>query len=62
MALGEICNKGDNVRERLAYLFMITVLIVLMALTFGVLGKGEYKTPGPPEEQGYVSAAKQVLL
>ncbi len=42
-------------RERLAYLFMITVLIVLMALTFGVLGKGEYKTPGPPEEQGYVS-------
>ena len=49
-------------RERLAYLFMITVLIVLMALTFGVLGKGEYKTPGPPEEQGHTSAEKQVLL
>jgi hypothetical protein len=48
-------------RERLAYLFMITVLIVLMALTFGVLGKGEYKTPGPPEEQGHVSGQQAPL-
>src|SRR3712207_7750989 len=32
MTPGETCNKGDNMRERLAYLFMITVLIVLMAL------------------------------
>ncbi len=40
-------------RERIAYLFMISILILLIAVTFGVLGKGEYQ---PPEnEQGYVS-------
>ncbi len=39
-------------RERIAYLFMISILILLIAVTFGVLGKGEYQ---PPEnEQGYV--------
>jgi hypothetical protein len=50
------------VRERIAYLFMIGILILLMALVFGVLGKGEYKTPGPPEEQGYVSGYVSTLL
>ena len=38
-------------RERIAYLFMIGILIVLMALVFGVLGKGEYKTPKPSEQE-----------
>jgi hypothetical protein len=36
------------VRERIAYLFMITILVVLIAITFGVLGKGEYQ---PPKEE-----------
>jgi hypothetical protein len=46
-------GEGDGVRERIAYLFMISILILLIAVTFGVLGKGEYQ---PPEnEQGYVS-------
>jgi hypothetical protein len=35
------------VRERIAYLFMIGILILLIAITFGVLGKGEYQ---PPEQ------------
>ena len=35
-------------RERIAYLFMITILVVLIAVTFGVLGKGEYQ---PPKEE-----------
>jgi len=48
----EACNEGDGVRERIAYLFMISILILLIAVTFGVLGKGEYQ---PPEnEQGSV--------
>lgn len=37
-------------RERIAYLFMVGIMIILLAVVFGVLGKGEYKTP-PPEEQ-----------
>ena len=41
-------DEGDGVRERIAYLFMITILVVLIAVTFGVLGKGEYQ---PPKEE-----------
>ncbi len=40
-------------RERIAYMFMIAVLILLIAVTFGVLGKGEYQPP--KNDQGYVS-------
>ena len=43
-------------RENIAYLFLIVVLIVLIAVTFGVLGKGEYQPP--EEDQGYVSRAQ----
>jgi hypothetical protein len=53
MAFGGIRNKGDNVRERVAYLFMIGILILLIAIVFGVLGKGEYQPPSP-KEQGNV--------
>ncbi len=43
-------------RERVAYLFMIGVLIMLMAITFGVLGKGHYQPPKQdPEAQTVVS-------
>jgi hypothetical protein len=44
------------VRENIAYLFLIAVLILLVAVTFGVLGKGEYQPP--EEDQGYVSRAQ----
>ncbi len=37
-------------RERIAYLFMIGVLIMLMAITFGVLGKGHYQPPKQDSE------------
>ena len=43
-------------RENIAYLFLIAVLILLIAVTFGVLGKGEYQPP--EEDQGYVSRAQ----
>jgi len=46
-------NEGDDVRERVAYLFMIGMLIVLIAVVFAVLGKGEYQPP-PAKEQGSV--------
>ncbi len=45
--------KGDGVRERIAYLFMIGVLIMLIAVTFGVLGKGEYQPPKGEKEGSF---------
>ena len=45
-------------RERLAYLFMITILVVLIAVTFGVLGKGEYQ---PPKEEEPKASASIVV-
>jgi hypothetical protein len=53
MAYDKTCNKGDNM-ERLAYLIMIGMMILLIAVVFAVLGKGEYKPP-PPKEQGSIS-------
>jgi hypothetical protein len=50
------CDEGASVRERIAYLFMVSILIVLIALTFGVLGKGEYQPPKEEQEKGFVSA------
>ncbi len=43
-------------RERLAYLIMIGMLLVLVTLVFAVIGKGEYQPPSPEkqEEQGSV--------
>jgi hypothetical protein len=34
---------GVEVRERVAFVVLVTVLILLFAFTFAVLGKGEYK-------------------
>jgi len=60
MAIDVICNKGDGVRERVAYLFMIGILIFLIAVVFAVLGKGEYRPP-PPKEQGYTPLQQYLL-
>lgn len=38
-------------RERLAYLLMIGMLLVLITLVFAVIGKGEYQPP-PVEKLG----------
>jgi hypothetical protein len=45
------------VRERIAYLFLIAMLILIVTVTFGVLGKGEYQPQ--KEEEGH--ASKSVL-
>ncbi len=38
-----VFERGDEVRERLAFGILIVLLIVLFAFTFAVLGKGEYE-------------------
>ena len=55
MTFGGTLNEGDGVRERVAYLLMIVMLILLATVVFAVLGKGEYAPP-PPQEQGSVSS------
>lgn len=45
-------------RERIAYLFMITILVVLIAVTFGVLGKGEYQPPKEEKPKGVVTSVR----
>jgi hypothetical protein len=47
------------VRERIAYLFLVGVLVMLMAITFGVLGKGHYQ---PPKEGGEHGSIPYVLV
>ncbi len=44
-------------RERLAYLILIGMLLVVVTFVFAVIGKGEYQPPPPEqqEEQGSVS-------
>ena len=43
MARRFVFERGDRVRERLAFGILILLLIVLFAFTFAVLGKGEYE-------------------
>ncbi len=44
-------ERGDEVRERLAFGILILLLILLFAFTFAVLGKGEYEPAGKPPHQ-----------
>jgi hypothetical protein len=44
-------------RERVAFLILIAVLIFLFAFTFAVLGKGEYKPGGAAPQSDYPIAA-----
>lgn len=43
-------------RERLAYLIMIGMLLVLVTFVIAIIGKGEYQPPTPQkqEQQGSV--------
>lgn len=50
MDFGDIRNKEDNVRERMAYLIVIGMFVLIAFFVFAVLGKGEYQPP-PAEEQ-----------
>jgi hypothetical protein len=44
-------ERGEEVRERLAFGILILLLILLFAFTFAVLGKGEYEPAGMPPHQ-----------
>jgi Cu/Ag efflux pump CusA len=50
MARRFVFERGDEVRERVAFGILIILLIFLFAFTFAVLGKGEYEPAGeaPP--------------
>jgi hypothetical protein len=37
---------GVEVRERVAFVILVTVLILLFAFTFAILGKGSYEPSG----------------
>jgi hypothetical protein len=43
MARRLVFERGDELRERLAFGILILLLILLFAFTFAVLGKGEYE-------------------
>jgi hypothetical protein len=58
-------ERGERVRERVAFTVMVAILIFLFAFTFAVLGKGEYEPsvpPGGPHEEGSVPGAKSTSL
>ena len=42
-------QRGGWVRERVAFVIMVAILIFLFAFTFAILGKGEYE---PSHEGG----------
>jgi len=50
MAFVDARNKENDMRERMAYLIMIGMLLVLVLFVIAVIGKGEYQPP-PPEQQ-----------
>jgi len=56
MTTAEICYKEDDMRERMAYLILIGMLIIVVTFVLAVVGKGDYQPP-PPEkqEQGSIS-------
>jgi hypothetical protein len=57
MAFADICNKECDMRERLAYLIMVGMFLILVIFVFAVVGKGVYQPPPPEhqEQQGTVS-------
>jgi hypothetical protein len=56
MTIADDCNKEDGMRERMAYLILIGMLIILATFVLAVIGKGEYQPPSPEkQEQGSIS-------
>lgn len=47
-------------RERMAYLILIGMLVVLITFVIAVVGKGEYQPP-PPEEQEKAGVSHDLL-
>src|SRR5829696_2586278 len=50
MSTADICYKEDDMRERMAYLILIGMLLIVVTFVLAVVGKGEYQPP-PPEKQ-----------
>jgi hypothetical protein len=50
MTTGDACNKEDDMRERMAYLILIGMLLIVATFVLAVIGKGDYQPP-PPEQQ-----------
>jgi hypothetical protein len=61
MLLGGIRNKEDNLRERMAYLIMLAMLILLVTFILAVLGKGEWQAP-TRQDQEKASISQDLLL
>ncbi len=61
MTLGDICNKEDNLRERMAYLLVLAMLILLVTFILAVLGKGEWQAPSR-QEQEKASSSQDLLF
>ena len=51
MALGDICSKEDYMRERMAHLIVLAMLILLVTFILAVLGKGEWQAPTRQEQE-----------
>jgi hypothetical protein len=56
MTAADVCNEESDMRERMAYLILIGMLLIVVTFLVAVVGKGEYQPP-PPEkqEQGSIS-------
>ena len=61
MAFGDICSKEDYLRERMAYLIVFAMMILLVTFILAVLGKGEWQAP-TPQEQEKASSSHNLLL
>jgi hypothetical protein len=56
LTTADVCNKEGNMRERMAYLILIGMLLILVTFVLAVVGKGEYQPPPPEQqEQGSIS-------
>lgn len=49
-------------RERLAYLIMIGMLLVLVTFVIAIIGKGEYQPPSPEKQEKQGSIVHYYLL
>jgi hypothetical protein len=56
MTAADVCNEESDMRERMAYLILIGMLLIVVTFLIAVVGKGDYQPP-PPEkqEQGSIS-------
>lgn len=62
LAFSDTRNKENDMRERLAYLIMIGMLLVLITFVFAVVGKGEYQPPPPEKQENQGSVSHYGLL